>query len=146
MRRIWMGLLAAAAVLGLTTAIAVASNPHFVGTPTCTQNDAGTANATVTCSGKVAGLGSEATKVTVTANGTTTCENQGGNLPPGQTRTAGSQFFPTVHNGQITFSVTTAKVGRVCPDHMKAATTFTSATITVEQPIGTVVLQQTFSL
>jgi hypothetical protein len=141
-----LAVVAALGILGLTAAVAIAGNAHFVGTPTCTQDQAGTANATVTCSGKIAGLGSEKTVVTVTANGTTICTNRGENNPPGQTRTSGSQVFPRVRNGQITFSVTTQPARRQCPDKMRASTTFTSATILVEQPPGTVVLEQTFPL
>ena len=146
MRRMWLAIVAALALAGLTAVVAIAANPHFVGTPTCTENNSGTANATVTCSGKVAGLGSFPTKVTVTANGTLTCTNRGGNDPPGQIRSAGSQFFPAPRNGQITFRVSTDPVGDVCPDRMRETVEFSSVTITVEQPVGTVVLQRTFSV
>ena len=146
MKRTPVALTGALLLLGLVAAMAIAANAHFVGTPTCTERNAGTANATVTCSGKIAGLGSTSVKVTVTANGTLVCENRGSNEPPGQIKSAGSSTFPPPRNGQITFRVTTNPVGDVCPDRMIEHVSFTSATITVEQPIGTVVLQQTFSL
>ncbi len=145
MRRISVGITSALLLLVLA-AVALAANPHFVGTPTCTQSGAGTANATITCSGKVAGLGSEGTKITVTGNGTLVCVNRGNNEPPGQIQSVGSTFFPTVRNGQVTFRVSTDPVGDVCPDRMREQVTFSSATITVEQPVGTVVLQETFQL
>ena len=151
MRRVSITVVLVLGLMGALAALAVGArnpspNPHFVGTPTCTESNSGTANATVTCSGKVAGLGSAPVLVRVDAVGTTVCTNRGQNQPPGQTRSAGQQFFPTVRRGQITFSVTTSPVGNPCPDRMTASTSFTSATITVEQPPGTAVLSTTIGV
>ena len=106
---------------------ALAANPHFVGQPVCTEN----ANDTVSCSGKVAGLGSEPTVVVITAEGTAQCTNRGGNNPPGHIESTGSQFFPQVRRGPITFSVTTAPAEADCPPPMTLTVEFTSATIEV---------------
>ena len=146
MKRTPVALAGALLLIGWVAAVAMAANAHFVGTPTCTQSNAGTANATITCSGKIAGLGSAPTRVTITGNGTLVCVNRGENEPPGQIKSSGSTLFPAPRNGQITFRVTTQPVGDVCPDRMREQVSFSSATITVEQPIGTVVLQQTFDL
>lgn len=113
----------------LFASAALAANPHFVREPVCTEN----ADDTVTCSGKVAGLGSEPTVVLITAEGTAQCTNRGGHNPPGHIETTGTQFFPEVRNGQITFDVTTAQAEADCPPPMTPTVDFTSATVEVFQ-------------
>jgi hypothetical protein len=130
------GLVLMAPVL-LTTG-AFAQNAHFVKTPTISKTISGT-TATLTTSGKIAGLGSEPTQVFLTTSGVTAetaCTNKGGNNPPGQTATFGPTQgqIATIHprNGQITFTnaaplsitVTAAQAG--CPDGMTPS--ITSAT------------------
>src|SRR5438093_11399575 len=78
--------------------LAFAASAHFIGTPTINKFISGS-TATVTVSGKVAGLGSAPTQVFLTTSGvraTTVCTNGGGHNPPGQT----AVFGPT--QGQIT--------------------------------------------
>jgi hypothetical protein len=118
---------------------ALAQSGHFVGTPTCT--DQGT---TVSCSGKVAGLGGTTFQINVAAQGTAsvTCTNPAGNVAPGQsfttttTGTGGPQ--PTPRNGQASFTVASttpiAPAGS-CPNPKWTASvtdvTFGDATLTL---------------
>lgn len=112
-------------------------------------------------SGALAGLGNEDLLVTVnaTANVTANCTNQGGNQAPGQNpapiTVTGSQSIPAseIENGNVAFSVTTEQPATPipgapdCPNPNWSENiedlAFTSATITVEQPAGTVVLTVT---
>lgn len=120
---------------------------------------------TLSVSGALSGLGNGDVLVTLTATAsvTSTCTNQGGNQAPGQnpapTTVTGSQAIPTaeIKNGTTPFALTTeAPTTPIpgapgCPNPNWTESiddlAFTSATITVEQPAGTVVLtiQCTFS-
>jgi hypothetical protein len=118
---------------------AFAQSGHFVGTQRCT--DTGT---TVTCTGKVAGLGGTTFTILVSAQGTAdvTCTNPAGNVAPGQsfnfTASGQSGPFPTPRNGQAPYTVSTtaptAPAGS-CPNPKWTATVtdvhFTTATITL---------------
>ena len=82
-------------------AVAVAGNPHFVGSPTVTR----TAN-TLTVDGKVAGLGNEPfIRVVVSADAA--CVNPGTKKPKAANKQSFSAdgLFP-VQNGKADFSVT----------------------------------------
>src|SRR5919201_2923978 len=97
-------------ILVVTAApVAFAASAHFVGTPTVSKKISGT-TATLTTSGKVAGLGSAPVNVFLTTSGVTAetaCTNKGGNNPPGQEAhfgpTTGQVANITPRNGQITF-------------------------------------------
>jgi hypothetical protein len=109
-------------------------------------------------SGELAGLGNGDVLVTLdaTADVTATCTNQGGNQAPGQNpapiTVTGSQAIPEeeVKNGNTPFSVTTIAPETIIPGAPDCPNpnwteeitdlAFTSATITVEQPAGSVVL------
>jgi membrane-associated protease RseP (regulator of RpoE activity) len=113
---------------------------------------------TLNSAGALAGLGNEDLLVTLsaTANATATCTNQGGNQAPGQNpapvTVSGSQSIPAseIKNGNVAFNVTTQPpVNPIpgapgCPNPNWTETitdlSFTTATITVEQPAGTLVL------
>ena len=121
---------------------------------------------TLNAAGSLAGLGNEDVLVTLsaTANATSTCTNQGGNKAPGQNpaevTVSGSQSIPAseIKNGNTPFNVTTVAPvtpipgapGCPNPNWTQDITdlSFTTATLTVEQPAGTVVLtvQCTFAV
>jgi hypothetical protein len=108
--------------------------------------------------GALAGLGNEDILVTLsaTADVTSTCTNQGGNMAPGQNpaevTVSGSQSIPAseIKNGNVSFNVTTVSPatpiacapGCPNPNWRQDITdlSFTTGTITVEQPAGTTVL------
>jgi hypothetical protein len=81
----------------------------------------------VECTGKWSGLGSQTTVFTVTAP--FTCENNGGNFPPGQAATGQQTVNPT--NGAFSFDITTSSVSKSCPDGMKP--TFGAATVCAQR-------------
>jgi hypothetical protein len=152
------------AVLSLIIAVlaavpALAANVHLIGSPKFTDN-----GVTLSSSGKLAGLGNQDVRVTLTATGTPTavCTNPSGKQqPPGhnpaEVTLTGVQNIPAtqVKNGTVNFNVTTQPPTSPipgapdCPGSNWTETitdvTFTSATITVEQPPGTVVFTQTFT-
>jgi hypothetical protein len=91
--------------------VAFAQSGHFVtggaNAPVCMDN-----GTTVTCTGKVAGLGGTTFEITIEAAGLATveCENPGGNVAPGQdtevTVAGTTDPQPTPRNGQFAFSIT----------------------------------------
>ena len=106
---LFIGLIAVAASLAAVSG-AFAQSGHFIGTPTCT--DTGT---TLTCSGKVAGLGGTTFELRVqvtNAPADVECTNNGGNVAPGQdfsfTAAGSGGPQPTPRNGQTRFTVSTA--------------------------------------
>jgi hypothetical protein len=158
-RRIGITLVSLLAIGLMAAPIALGSSVHLKGgrnaEPAFTDN-----GLTLTGSGALSGLGNGDVLVTLTAtaNPTATCGNPGGNTweapgqNPAEVTVTGSVSLPEseIKNGNTPFSVTTdAPTTPVpgAPDCPNSAWTeiivdmaFTSATITVEQPEGTVVL------
>jgi len=161
MRRFSIILFVLVAVMAVAPA-ALAANVHFKGGshagPSFRDN-----GLTLSSSGALAGLGNEdiVIRLSATGNPTGTCGNPGTNTfqAPGQNPApvtlTGSQSIPAskIKNGEVSFSVVTqGPVSPVpgapdCPNRqwteLITDVAFTSATITVEQPAGRVVLQTT---
>ena len=160
LRRTLFAVLAMTGMLALAAGPALASSVHLKGGRNAEPNfsDGGL---TLAASGDLAGLGNGDVLVTLTAQAdvTATCTNQGGNQAPGQNpapiTVTGSQAIPAaeIKNGNTPFSVVTIAPNPViagapdCPNtnwtELIEDLAFTSATITVEQPPGTVVLTVT---
>jgi hypothetical protein len=84
---------------------AFAANPHFIGSPSCTETDG-----ELCCSGKIAGLGN-VTEVDANLVADVLvefdCRNPGGNIAPGQSdlqNVPGETETLSVTNGQTTFT------------------------------------------
>jgi len=148
------------AAIGLTLALtstALANNVHLKGGPGA--EPAFTDNGlTLTAAGDLAGLGfgDVLVKISAVADPTSTCTNKGGTQAPGQNpapvTVTGSESIPAseLKNGNTPFSVmTNAPATPIagapdCPNPNWSEDitdmAFTRATITVEQPAGTLVL------
>jgi hypothetical protein len=92
---------------------------------TCFTVQDGSGGFAVECQGKWSGLGSQTVLFTVSAP--FSCENGGGNFPPGQQATGSQEVTPT--NGQFTFDVTTNFIN--CHDNMTP--TFGVATVCAQR-------------
>ena len=128
MTRILKVFIATALVLGLSATVALAGNPHFVGTPTRTES-----GNTLTVSGKVAGLGNE-DQILVTVTAQAACLNPGQQFPQAENKQSfnASGLFP-VQNGKANFSLTlTATFQPKCSPPMTVV--WGPATITVSDP------------
>jgi hypothetical protein len=145
------------AALLLCATSAYASSVHLKGgahaTPSFTDN-----GLSLNSTGALSGLGNGDVLITLTAraNVTSTCTNQGQNQAPGQNpapiTVSGSQAIPAseVKNGTVSFNVNTAAPSPTiagapdCPNPNWTEAindlAFTSAVITVQQPVGTTVL------
>ena len=160
LRRTLFAILAMTGALTLAAGPALASSVHLKGGRNAEPNfsDGGL---TLAATGELAGLGNGDVLVTLTARAdvTATCTNQGGNQAPGQNpapiTVTGSQAIPAaeIKNGNTPFSVVTVAPNPViagapdCPNtnwtELIEDLAFTSATITVQQPPGTLVLTVT---
>lgn len=124
MRRVLQTAAMTIAATALAISTATAQSPHFVGAVTCDKSLSG-----LSCSGKVAGLGSSPTAVFVTASSVEAeyvCVNRGNNIAPGQGTEHQNVTGPVQNisprNGQITFrnvllpAPETPSAGEVCPN------------------------------
>ena len=159
-KRILMLLAAMFLLMPLSIAPANAANVHLRGGANAEPsfNDTGLS---LSGSGALSGLGNGDVLVTLsaTADVTSSCTNQGGNQAPGQNpapiTVTGSVSIPAseVKNGTTSFSVATVAPAAVIPGAPDCPNAnwvesiddlaFTSITLTVEQPPGTVVLTVT---
>jgi len=151
------GVSAAAAAVLLLSVTASAADVHLKGgrnaEPAFTDQ-----GVTLNAAGELSGLGNGDVLITLTAQAdvSSTCTNQGGNQAPGQNpapiTVSGSQAIPQdqIKNGNTPFNVTTLPPVLIIPGAPDCPNpnwteqindlAFTSATITVEQPVGTLVL------
>ena len=126
----------AVATLGLALSssfitTALAASPHFIGTPTCSTSASGSTK-TLTCSGKIAGLGSvSAVTAQLIATANTQCTNPGGNIPPGHQQVAGMPATLPVSNGQTVFTLSVSASAK-CPPPQAGSVTFTNVGVAVE--------------
>ena len=143
--------------LATIASVASASSVHLKGGKNAKPSftDLGLA---LSASGALSGLGNGDVVITLTATGnvTSNCSNQGGNEAPGQNpapiTVSGTQLIPEdeIKNGTTPFNVSTTEAPSTiagapdCPNpnwtESITGLAFTSATIVVEQPSGTVVL------
>jgi hypothetical protein len=159
-RRTLLAATTVAAVVMLAAGPALASSVHLKGgrnaEPAFTDNVL-----TLAASGDLSGLGNGDVEITLTATAavTATCTNQGQNQAPGQNpadiTVSGSESIPQgeIKNGNLSFSVETDPPVTPIPGAPECPNpnwteditdlAFTSATITVEQPPGTLVLTVT---
>jgi len=156
LRLVTMTLLA----LGLGVSPALADSPHFIGEPTCSTKTVSDNVATITCSGKAAGLGTGPAKVFLTASQVDAqyiCRNRGGNTAPGHPaffqNLTGPATNITPHSGQITFSASLSTPpnppsSQVCPNGNwrveLISATFENVVLHVQQPVGTDILHWDF--
>jgi hypothetical protein len=124
MRRTIRVMLAALAVLVLSSQAVLAGSPHFVGAVTATRD-----GNTLTVSGKEAGLGNE-DQVHIVVNATAECINPGDHHPKAANKESVSAEgdFP-VQNGKANFELTvTATFQPDCTPPMTLV--FTNVTVT----------------
>ena len=144
-------------ISALSVSVVFASSVHLKGGKNAEPSftDLGLAlNAAAELSGL--GNGDVLVKITAQADVTSTCTNKGSNPAPGQNpaplTVTGSQAIPEdeIKNGTTPFNVTTVAPSPIIPGAPDCPNTnwtesiddlaFTSAVITVEQPVGTLVL------
>jgi hypothetical protein len=109
---------------------ALAASPHFVGTPTCTAGSPGSPR-TLTCTGKIAGLGNVSTvSAQLVSDITTQCTNRGQNVPPGHSSVTGTPTTLSVSNGQTVFTLSVSASAN-CPPPQTGSVTFTNVRVVV---------------
>jgi len=111
--------------------LALAASPHFIGTPICSTSGSGTTTKTLTCSGKIAGLGNVSTvNAQLIADAATQCTNPGQNIPPGHQHVLGTPATLSVSNGQTVFNLGVSASAN-CPPPHTGSVTFTNVGVVV---------------
>jgi len=156
-KRISALLLTVLLILALPVSVVFASSVHLKGGKNAEPSftDGGL---TLNAKSDLSGLGNGDVLVTITAQAdvTSTCTNKGSNPAPGQNpapiTVTGSEAIPQseIKNGTTPFDVTTVSPNPIisgapdCPNSNWTESIddlrFTSAVITIEQPVGTLVL------
>ena len=164
-------MLFAALLLVFTTGLsaAQAASPHFKknGEPVCTVTYTAASSTSTTCHTVLAGLGGEdlLAKVTVSGSAVYQCQNQGGNVAPGQNKVlvgpvTAPKLIPSdaIKNGNLTLdtaaavlsaptTVTAAEAG--CANSnwtgVNPKLTVTSILLVIEQPVGIEIFRCTAS-
>jgi hypothetical protein len=117
----------------ITTALA--ASPHFVGTPTCTTSGSGSTTKTLTCSGKIAGLGNVSTvNARLVSDAITQCTNRGQQQPPGHQAVTGTPATLPVNNGQTVFTLSLSTSAN-CPPPQTGSVTFTNVRVVVDSTV-----------
>jgi hypothetical protein len=145
--------------LSITAGVVFAASVHYKNAPPTDTRSRD--KLTLQVCGALSGLGNVDVRVTVTANArpTATCTNKGGTAAPGQNpaevTVTGATTIPAdkIKNGNVSFCVTTSPPQQPTWDQAGCANAnwsaqincmaFSGYTITVEQPIGNVVLGPT---
>ena len=163
MRRTSILTLLAVAAFALTASVAIASSPHFKknGEPACTTSGPSTAK-TVSCTGTLAGLGNDDLGLDLSVSGFALyqCQNQGGNVAPGQNRVlvgpaTSSSVIPAdqIKNGNLAFTTVPGATLMAAPTvpcdvagcqnpnwtGVNPALTVTDITLVITQPPGTTI-------
>jgi hypothetical protein len=150
----------------VTAPAANAASPHFKkgGSPVCTVTVSGSTSST-SCSGALAGLGNGDVDLALTVAGFAVyqCQNQGGNIAPGQNKVlVGPTTEPThipgneIKNGNLSFvtnpavltaptTVTGAEAGCPNPNWQGVNPTLTTTSITLDISQGTLLFHCTAS-
>jgi hypothetical protein len=111
--------------------LVLAASPHFVGAPTCSTSDSGTTTKTLTCSGKISGLGNVSTvSAQLVADTLTSCTNRGLQQPTGHLHVTGTPATLSVSNGQTVFTLSVS-VSANCPPPQTGSVTFTNVGVVV---------------
>jgi hypothetical protein len=132
--------IALAAVLSVYSITpALAARPHFVGTPTCEATPGpGSESRTLTCSGKIAGLGNVSeVSAFLQASVQTGCTNPGGggtapHNPPGLQRVQSTPVTLEVTNGQTVFSLSITASADCPPSQTGFVGTFSNVAVVVD--------------
>jgi hypothetical protein len=136
--RLRASLLIGAAFLAFTIiapSTVFAASPHFVGAPICSTSGSGTTTKSLTCSGKIAGLGNVSTVTAqLVSDAFTQCTNRGQNQPPGHQTVAGTPATLPVSNGQTVFTLSVSASAN-CPPPQTGSVTFTNVRVVVDSTV-----------
>jgi hypothetical protein len=91
---------------------------------------------TLTCSGKISGLGNvESVTAQLTADVTTDCTDKPGHKTPGHTHLIGTPQSLPVNNGQITFTLPVTVSANCPPSQIGSVSTFSNVAILIDNTI-----------